>query len=1280
MMAKLGNMNLADSTESLTSVLNSFKLEAEDAVGIVDKLVAVDNVAATSTKELAVALRYVAAVASEAGVTIEQLISYIAVISQTTRLNAEQIGQSLKTIFTRMQDIQKGGLDEEGMGINNVEIALKRVDITLRDSTTSFRDFGTVLEELAVKWDSLNEIEQANIAKSIAGVRQANMFRILMTNMNEALELQAVQYNSAGLAADRYQIYLQSVEAAQNKLKASLEGLWQTSIESGLITWLLNSTARFVDLIEAVGGLNTILPITIALLGVAKWSAILPVLISIASAFKNIFLVVTGLGPALASLGLGSAGIATIAAPQIMIIVLALGALAAAFIYLSGASERNTKAFEDSVRAMKSSSDEINKLNREVESVTELWKEYEELGKVVKKTAEESKRYSEIQNQLHDLFPELTGVYDENYNFLLNSRTTLVDILAIENERLRVAKELASINAQEVLKTGLSEAETNAKDIEAIERGIAANEKLIALQKEHGRPLDETNPDYLFAMKQIKDLNIELGALERKSISTENSFKNLFRGMGEAAKEALIYELDPDGTNDILKYWIMDVENEGEIERFRQRMEAQAKAEPVEILEIDTESFLIELETIEAKVIEFAEVMALINQGDISSETIARLQAMGYEWDDVNNRIKGIIPTLDEYKNGLFEATNGAYKLTYAQRVMSNTMRDAMTISAYGITLTQAQFATISGDMSNYLFGLATSVSITLYDINGVALDSSEKVATALINNLITYDSIITQMGDKAVGKMTEIANVIGGLFGFAGGYSPYKPTIPTYSTSGGKNEAAEAEKKAIEGQIKALEKKKDALKDTLDQFKKYITAQKESLKLQKEEKEFTDELMKKNLSLAKLKTNIAILALDDSEEARAQRIEMEEEAASLEEEISKDKEDRIYDLKIEALDKAMDNFEDNINHQMKLLDNKIDKLRDESAAIDTSSASVNKLTTATTGLAVVTDAYGKTMLNWFSQQLKLTASGKLALQGMIDKWVKNKTSIKDALAWLVIYGQYLNNMGGAVGTVVGGGGCFIGGTLVAMSNGDFIPIENVKIGDFVKSKDVESGELLDAEIFNIFHHKPIETSGYRLINDSIGVTLEHVMFISGQWKPALELEIGDYLTSIDGSKVIVNSIDWISGNVPVYNLHTNHYTHNYFANGVLVHNIKTTMMVMHDGGMVESHHDGAPDFAGGLKSNEVFAKLLTGELVATEGQMDNFMKNILPSIASQPRVTPTSSGKGGIEISMPITVMGNMDESVLPKMDAMVKKTITKLNDNLINRGFTRTATDFSV
>lgn len=96
MLSKLGAIDSAQSTEYLTAVLNSYKLETEDAVSVVDKLVAVDNAAATSTAELASALKYSAAIAAENGVTFEQLTSYIAVVSSTTRQSAESIGQALR--------------------------------------------------------------------------------------------------------------------------------------------------------------------------------------------------------------------------------------------------------------------------------------------------------------------------------------------------------------------------------------------------------------------------------------------------------------------------------------------------------------------------------------------------------------------------------------------------------------------------------------------------------------------------------------------------------------------------------------------------------------------------------------------------------------------------------------------------------------------------------------------------------------------------------------------------------------------------------------------------------------------------------------------------------------------------------------------------------------------------------------------------------------------------------------------------------------------------------
>ncbi len=47
-LSKLGNLDAAQSTEYLTSVMNGFKLEAKDSMGVIDKIIGLDNSFASS--------------------------------------------------------------------------------------------------------------------------------------------------------------------------------------------------------------------------------------------------------------------------------------------------------------------------------------------------------------------------------------------------------------------------------------------------------------------------------------------------------------------------------------------------------------------------------------------------------------------------------------------------------------------------------------------------------------------------------------------------------------------------------------------------------------------------------------------------------------------------------------------------------------------------------------------------------------------------------------------------------------------------------------------------------------------------------------------------------------------------------------------------------------------------------------------------------------------------------------------------------------------------------
>lgn len=104
MMGKMANIEQAQSTEYMTAVLNGFKLEAQDSMNVVDKLVALDNNYATSVGEIIEAMQRSSNTAREAGVSFNELAAYITVVSSTTRKSADTIGESLKIfVLTKLR-------------------------------------------------------------------------------------------------------------------------------------------------------------------------------------------------------------------------------------------------------------------------------------------------------------------------------------------------------------------------------------------------------------------------------------------------------------------------------------------------------------------------------------------------------------------------------------------------------------------------------------------------------------------------------------------------------------------------------------------------------------------------------------------------------------------------------------------------------------------------------------------------------------------------------------------------------------------------------------------------------------------------------------------------------------------------------------------------------------------------------------------------------------------------------------------------------------------------
>lgn len=90
-LSKVGAIESSEATQLLTSSLNGYKLEAQDAMSVVDKISAIDLAAATSSEELAVALARTANIADDSQVSFDKLLAMIGTVSSVTRRSAETI-------------------------------------------------------------------------------------------------------------------------------------------------------------------------------------------------------------------------------------------------------------------------------------------------------------------------------------------------------------------------------------------------------------------------------------------------------------------------------------------------------------------------------------------------------------------------------------------------------------------------------------------------------------------------------------------------------------------------------------------------------------------------------------------------------------------------------------------------------------------------------------------------------------------------------------------------------------------------------------------------------------------------------------------------------------------------------------------------------------------------------------------------------------------------------------------------------------------------------------
>lgn len=134
---------------------------------------------------------------------------------------------------------------------------------------------------------------------------------------------------------------------------------------------------------------------------------------------------------------------------------------------------------------------------------------------------------------------------------------------------------------------------------------------------------------------------------------------------------------------------------------------------------------------------------------------------------------------------------------------------------------------------------------------------------------------------------------------------------------------------------------------------------------------------------------------------------------------------------------------------------------------------------------------------------------------------------------------------------------CFVAGTEITLSNGDVKNIEDVVIGETVLTFNEESENNEKGIVGELKQHEVNSVIRITLDNENVIITTsEHPFFINGKgWVKASEIEVLDTCKKVNGEESLVSTIDVLEETHTVYNLLSVSENHNFYANGILVHN-----------------------------------------------------------------------------------------------------------------------------
>ena len=260
-------VDIKGATDMMITAMKAFKIEANDALSIVDAYNEIGNNYALSATDIGDAMQRSASVLAASNTSFNESIALITAADEILQ-DPEKVGTALRTIALRIRGA-KSELEEMGEETEYVvqstsklrdlikgytSIGGKYEGFDIMEDEDTFKSLSDIIKGIGEVYDEMSDIDRTAMLEKLAGKNRSNALAAMLTNYKQIDKVLASIDESEGSALRENEHIVDSVEGRITILKTSAENFWDTFLNTdaikntiSLLTEMLNVVTKIVD-------------------------------------------------------------------------------------------------------------------------------------------------------------------------------------------------------------------------------------------------------------------------------------------------------------------------------------------------------------------------------------------------------------------------------------------------------------------------------------------------------------------------------------------------------------------------------------------------------------------------------------------------------------------------------------------------------------------------------------------------------------------------------------------------------------------------------------------------------------------------------------------------------------------------------------------------------------------------------------------------------------------------------------------------------------------------